>query len=675
MSESEDSGRGIFRISFSPKGAKPPVFIAGTFTNPPWQQLEMQSIELENSGEYRHEIRLDIFKGQDYQYKFRLGKGDWWDLNEEEPIVVDAAGNHNNLLPTKVNDDGWEEKELHDQDGEVWEERKLTKYAAEERKKSHRASPLETTHTHELKTAQIFPPLTSASTQKTGKPAVIIPSPAIDIETPLETEESHVEHLTEKNEFDINSQKTKEDPDKRIPKPNATDESNRLDAKSSYEISTQQASNINIANTAAEVADIAATLDREPLSPTSSGVESSSNSLKRLSVALTSKAVVVPPEVANITTAQNDEMTTEKTIRQIIDEEAEKLFGSGYTTPIEDQVPRFSHECPLSPEIVESKRISSRNVSKSKPTRQEDVPENIDFNDPSIQLFPTDRASIMAKLKEIQERLPEDEAHFEGVPQSPIVPPEHWTDFKQPESVSTNIHSNQLPTSLQPITEEDNGKSESSQADESDKTDNSSTNDQLVLVPAERKHLTNESNTVSEDQNTEDCRADDTKQSISQPKSSDEKKEETHPKSNNLEQSICEPVSSTPQMIKSHFISHNDDQEGSKKKPGEPSNSEISSGPADVETVVVESNPTLLTNGKQYEATSTQVASKNTPQPIQRNLNCHQNLESRDRSTTCETRSKDIQGKSFLDIIWRFFKLDWISGFIKRFWSGRKRNI
>lgn len=86
MSESEDSGRGIFRISFSPKGAKPPVFIAGTFTNPPWQQLEMQSIELENSGEYRHEIRLDIPKGQDYQYKFRLGKGDWWDLNEEEPI-------------------------------------------------------------------------------------------------------------------------------------------------------------------------------------------------------------------------------------------------------------------------------------------------------------------------------------------------------------------------------------------------------------------------------------------------------------------------------------------------------------------------------------------------------------------------------------------------------------
>ncbi|RKF56789.1 putative pt repeat family protein [Golovinomyces cichoracearum] len=674
MSESEDSGRGIFRISFSPKGAKPPVFIAGTFTNPPWQQLEMQSIELENSGEYRHEIRLDIPKGQDYQYKFRLGKGDWWDLNEEEPIVVDAAGNHNNLLPTKVDDDSWEEKELHDQDGDVWEERKLTKYAAEERKKSHRASPLETTHTHEPETAQIFPPPTSASTQKTGKPAVIIPSPAIDIETPLESEESHVQHLTEKNEFHINSPKTKEDPDKRITKPNATDESNRLDAKSSNEISTQQASNINIANTAAEVADVAATLDREPPSPTSSGVESSSNSLKRLSVALTSKAVVVPPEVANITTAQNDEMTTEKTIRQIIDEEAEKLFGSGYTTPIEDQVPRFSHECPLSPEKVESKRTSSRNVSKSKPTRQEDVPENIDFNDPSIQLFPTDRASIMAKLKEIQERLPEDEAHFEGVPQSPIVPPEHWTDFKQPEPVSTNIHSNQLPTSLQPITEEDNGKSESSQADEPDKTDNSSINDQLVFVPAEREYLTNESNTVSEDQNTGDCRSDDIKQSISQPKSSDEKKEETHPKSNNLEQSICEPVSSTPQMIKSLFISHNDDQERSKKKHGEPSSSEISSGSTDIETEAVESNPTLSTNGKQYEARSTQIASNNT-QPIQRNLNCHQNLKSRDQSTTCETRSKDIQGKSFLDIIWRFFKLDWISGFIKRFWSGRKRNI
>ncbi|TQS37334.1 hypothetical protein Golomagni_02196 [Golovinomyces magnicellulatus] len=507
------------------------------------------------------------------------------------------------------------------------------------------------------------------------KPGVTIPSPAIDIETPLQSKESHLQHLTEKNESNIRSQKTKEDPENLITRPNATDESNRLDAKSSNENSLQQASNFNIANTAAEVADVAAKLDREPPSPTSSGVESSSNSLRRLSAALTSKAVVVPPEVANITTSQNDEITTEKTIRQIIDEEAEKLFGSGYITPIEDQVPRFSHECPLNPEKVETKRSSSRNLSKSKPTRQEDVPENFDFNDPSIQMFPTDRASIMAKLKEIQERLPEDEAHFEGVPQSPIVPPEHWTDFKQPEPVSTNIHSNPPPSSLQPITEEDNGKSESSQADEPDKADNSSIKDQLIFVPTEREQLTNESITISEDKNIEDSRDDDIKKSRSQPKSSDEEKEKKPSKSSDLEHCISEPVSSMPQMIKPLFISHNNDPEGSKNKPGEPSSSETSNGSADIETATVESNPALSTNGRQYEARSTQVASNNTPQPTQRNLNCRQNLKQRDRSTNSETRSKDIQGKSFLDIIWRFFRLDWISGFIKRFWSGRKRNI
>lgn len=675
MSESEDSDKGLFRISFSPKGAKPPIFIAGTFTNPPWQQLEMQSIELETPGEYRHEIRLNIPKGQDYQYKFRLGKGDWWDLNEEEPTVVDGAGNHNNLLPTKVIEDDWKEKEQHDQDGEVWEERRLTKYAAEERKKSPRASRLMTTQTHQPGTAQIYPPLTSASTQKKEESGVTIPSPTIDIETSLESKESHLQHLTEKNEFNIRGQKTKEDPENRITRPNDTDEWNRLDANSSNEISLQQASTLNIANTAAEVADVAATLDREPPSPTSSGVESSSNSLTRLSAALTSKAVVVPPEVANITTTQNDEITTEKTIRQIIDEEAEKLFGSGYITPIEDQVPRFSHECPLNPENVETKHSSSRNISKSKLKRQDDVPENIDFNDPSIQLFPTDRASIMAKLKEIQERLPEDEAHFEGVPQSPIVPPEHWTDFKQPESVSTSIHSNQPPSSLQPITEEENSKSDSSQAEEPDKADNSSTKDRLNFVPMEPEQLKNECNTISEDQNTEDSRDDDIKQSRSQPKSSDEEKEETPQKSSDSEHCISEPVSSAPEIIKPPFISDNDDPEGSKKKLGEPSSSETSNGSVDMETAAVESNPALSPNDKQYEARSTQIASNNAPQPIQRNLNCRQKLKPRDRSTTSETRSKDIQGKSFLDIIWRFFRLDWISGFIKRFWSGRKRNI
>lgn len=40
----------------------------------------------------------------DYQYKFRLGPGDWWALDEGKPMVDDGSGNKNNLLVVKSPD-------------------------------------------------------------------------------------------------------------------------------------------------------------------------------------------------------------------------------------------------------------------------------------------------------------------------------------------------------------------------------------------------------------------------------------------------------------------------------------------------------------------------------------------------------------------------------------------
>lgn len=40
----------------------------------------------------------------DYQYKFRLGPGDWWALDESKPMVDDGSGNKNNLLVVKPPD-------------------------------------------------------------------------------------------------------------------------------------------------------------------------------------------------------------------------------------------------------------------------------------------------------------------------------------------------------------------------------------------------------------------------------------------------------------------------------------------------------------------------------------------------------------------------------------------
>lgn len=72
-------------ITFRKAEVQPPVFVAGSFTK--WNPLEMkvnqtgtESTPSENEFSYE----ADLQPG-DYQYKFRLGPGDWWVLDESSP--------------------------------------------------------------------------------------------------------------------------------------------------------------------------------------------------------------------------------------------------------------------------------------------------------------------------------------------------------------------------------------------------------------------------------------------------------------------------------------------------------------------------------------------------------------------------------------------------------------
>ena len=38
----------------------------------------------------------------DYQYKYRLGPGDWWALDDKQPTVDDGQGNKNNVVTVKL---------------------------------------------------------------------------------------------------------------------------------------------------------------------------------------------------------------------------------------------------------------------------------------------------------------------------------------------------------------------------------------------------------------------------------------------------------------------------------------------------------------------------------------------------------------------------------------------
>ena len=71
----------LVTLTFDKEDVTPPVYIAGSFTN--WQPVEMDHEQL-NSGEtpvHRYTKQLDLSPGS-HQYKYRLGDGDWWMVDE-----------------------------------------------------------------------------------------------------------------------------------------------------------------------------------------------------------------------------------------------------------------------------------------------------------------------------------------------------------------------------------------------------------------------------------------------------------------------------------------------------------------------------------------------------------------------------------------------------------------
>ena len=68
-------------ITFEKDNIQPPVFVAGGFTD--WQPIEMTCDTRETTGSVKNVFShtAELEPGI-YQYKFRLGPGDWWVLDE-----------------------------------------------------------------------------------------------------------------------------------------------------------------------------------------------------------------------------------------------------------------------------------------------------------------------------------------------------------------------------------------------------------------------------------------------------------------------------------------------------------------------------------------------------------------------------------------------------------------
>ncbi|KIH90618.1 hypothetical protein SPBR_00453 [Sporothrix brasiliensis 5110] len=93
----------VVEITYRSKDIQPPLWLAGSFSKPPWTPVEMEH-KTAADGEHIFTKSIRAKPGTEVQYKFRVGEGDWWVLDESIPTVTDDMGNRNNVLKVKAHE-------------------------------------------------------------------------------------------------------------------------------------------------------------------------------------------------------------------------------------------------------------------------------------------------------------------------------------------------------------------------------------------------------------------------------------------------------------------------------------------------------------------------------------------------------------------------------------------
>ncbi|KAI9675352.1 MAG: hypothetical protein M1817_001256 [Caeruleum heppii] len=89
-------------FTFAQDGIGPPLYLAGSFSEPAWQLQEMKHEKRAQADAHEHDeydffLDIDVPEGE-WQYKFRVGNGDWWMLDDQAQTVTDPSGIKNSLL-------------------------------------------------------------------------------------------------------------------------------------------------------------------------------------------------------------------------------------------------------------------------------------------------------------------------------------------------------------------------------------------------------------------------------------------------------------------------------------------------------------------------------------------------------------------------------------------------
>ncbi|OTA91581.1 hypothetical protein M434DRAFT_13031 [Hypoxylon sp. CO27-5] len=90
-------------LKYQKKGTTPPIYVAGSFSDPPWQPQEMD-VSIDQHGDHIFTKRVLVDHGSEIQYKFRIGPGNWWAFDDCADTVTDDRGNTNNILRVSANE-------------------------------------------------------------------------------------------------------------------------------------------------------------------------------------------------------------------------------------------------------------------------------------------------------------------------------------------------------------------------------------------------------------------------------------------------------------------------------------------------------------------------------------------------------------------------------------------
>lgn len=358
------------RITYVHPGAQPPIYLAGSFSKPPWQPQEMEYTTTEE-GQFHFSKTIDLVPEQKYQYKFRLGPGDWWVLDETAPVAVDAAGNRNNTIS---------------------------------------APPVET-RADSQQSLPSKPKETSSEPNKLPIPTVVVQK--------TDTEPRHGD--------DFGSHATIGQKD--------AHEMRAADATPDYTvIRPDEDVAHDEADTAAEVADSAAIIDEEPSSEPVSDEEAGRTGERRMSMTPIGQVADTASEVADsaaLIDRDGDDDEAGESIDRVefarafphMARHASEGAGSGTATPKEDKAPLFAYECigPYEGPEHDPEHEEGGNNRLHEENAEYDIQQEYDPNDPSIEEFPEERMQILTKISTTESRLSADQTKFDGIPMSPVV--------------------------------------------------------------------------------------------------------------------------------------------------------------------------------------------------------------------------------------------------------------